>query len=118
MDSKKVIEKLVKIANNQQKIINKLVQTKQAQTMANAPASPNNPDLLGVLQIILGKLTNKNPKYSVLDATKLADNSVHVKMTVPAGDANVAQVVTNFKGAVAAHTGVTPEEVKITQQPA
>ena len=59
MDSKKVIEKLVRIAANQQKIINKLAQQAAMQPPAQglAPATPTH-DVIAKLQEVAPDLMN------------------------------------------------------------
>lgn len=85
MNSKKIIEKLIKVAQNQQKIINKLA---QVQT-----------DLKDVCQNILTKLA---PGYQVIQIDRAGDK---VKITV---DPKLQDPILNaFKEAVAVHSGAT-----------
>lgn len=90
MDSKKVIEKLVKIAGNQQKIIAKL-----AQDLVSVQT-----DLKDICQNIL---TTLSPGHHVTQVDKAGDK-VRVVIDPKLQDTGV---LNKFKDAVAAHTGAT-----------
>jgi len=105
---KEIIEKLLKIAENQQKIISKL-----AQVPVSTPAPSKN--LTGILQSILDKLTANNPLYSVMDSLMAGDGTLQVKMKVPTSDAQKLDMLNKFKSAAAAHVGIDTADVKVSQ---
>lgn len=117
MDTKKVIEKLVKIADNQQKIINKLAQDLASVPQASAveaPAQVSSFDA-GTLQIVMDKLTVKLPgnvamQYKVLNAVK-GPAKAAVAVSAPK-DGSAKPTLDEFKRAAEQLAGV-PVELKL-----
>ena len=102
-NEQEIIKKLLAIAENQQKIIQKLAQS-----------TPTSQNLTGVLQSILDKLTAKNPSYAIMDSL-LGDGTLQIKMKVPAGDNKKLNILDSFKSAAATHANIDPNDVKISQ---
>ena len=66
MDSKKILETLVKIANNQQKIIHKLAQTNTDLTVGDShPQAPTAPTATGITPV---PVVHKDPATAIIQA--------------------------------------------------
>jgi chorismate synthase len=115
MDSKKVIEKLIKIAENQQKIINKLAQ--QAQPMGGASSSWE--DVTADLSNRLRSIPEAKG-YSIGSAQVGGQTgSFHAELHVPSTDKMFGTVTQKLRDQLAGQTIKTNrgQSVKVTNVP-
>jgi hypothetical protein len=106
MDSKKVIEKLVKIAQSQQKIINKLAQDMVA---AKDPQQQK-----GVLQMDINRSIPQGAgNFTVTNVPVMAAGGVQVSVDHPDAKLKTPESMKAIQGVAGAVYGVKPEAVKV-----
>ena len=106
MDSKKVIEKLVKIAQNQQKIINRIAQDMVA---AKDPQQQK-----GTLQSDINMaIPHGGGNFTVTNVPAAAGGAVQVSVDHPDVNLKTPESVKTIQGVAGAVYGVKPEAVKV-----